>query len=76
MFIFITVSEDYLLVRNLSEKQEHGFKCGHGSVANLIRTKSDIMMSICQGKAVMLVLLDSCAVFDTANNDVLFFSNA
>ena len=43
-----------------------------GTVTNLFRMKNDTVMSIGQGKAVMLVLSDSCAAFDTASNDVLF----
>ena len=62
----------YLLVNNLNETLQSAFKCGHSTETVLLRLKNDIMMSIDQSKAVVLVLLDLSAAFDTTDHDVLF----
>ena len=43
------------------------------NIAHLNIVKNDIMMSIDQNKAVVLVVLDLSAAFDIVDHDVLFF---
>ena len=45
---------------------------GHSTETVLVRVKNDIMMSIDQGKPVILVLLDLSAAFDIVDHNVLF----
>ena len=52
--------------------QKSASKCGNTTEAALPRVRNDIMMSLDQSKAVVLVLLDLSAVFDTIDHDVLF----
>ena len=61
-----------MLVNNLNEAQQSAFKCGHSTETALLRMKNDIAMSIDQSQAVVLVLLDLSAAFDTIDHDVLF----
>ena len=62
----------YLFNNNLNELQLSAYKCDHSTEPALIRVKNDIMMSIDQHKAVVLVLLDLSAAFDTIDHGVLF----
>ena len=41
-------------------------------ITALVRVETDIMMSIDQGKPVILVLLDLSSAFDTVDHNVLF----
>ena len=70
-----TVSQlsKYLLVNNLNKTQQSAFKCGHSIETTLLRVKNDIMMSIDQNKAVLLVLLDLSIAFNRVDDDVPFF---
>ena len=61
----------YLLNNNLNESVESAYKCGHSTETALVRVNNDIMMSIDQGKPVILVLLDLSAAFDTIDHSVL-----
>ena len=47
-------------------------KSGHSTETALVRVKNYIMMSIDQGKPVILFLLDLSAEFDTAHHNLLF----
>ena len=47
-------------------------KSGHGTETDLVQVKNNIIISIDQGKPVLLVLLDQSAAFDTADHNVLF----
>jgi len=48
------------------------YKSGHSTETALVWVKNDIMMSIDQGKPVILVLLDLSVAFDTVDQNVLF----
>ena len=61
-----------MLVNNLDEAHQSAFKYVHSTETALIRVKNDITMSIDQGQAVALVLLDLSTAFDTIDHDVLF----
>jgi len=58
----------YLTNNNLNESIHSAYKSGHSTVTALVRVKNDIMMSIDQGKPVILVLLNLTAAFDTADH--------
>ena len=62
----------YLINNNLNESLQSANKSGHSTETALVRVKNDIMMSINQGKPVILVLLDLSAAFDTVDHNVLF----
>ena len=62
----------YLLDSNLIESRQSAYRTGHSTETALIRVKNDIMMAIDQSKAVVLVLLDLSAAFETVDRDVLF----
>jgi len=51
----------YLINNNLNESLQSAYKTGHSTETALVRVKNDIMMSIDQGKPVILVLLDLSA---------------
>jgi len=48
----------YLINNNLNESLQSVYKSGHSTETALVRVKNYIMMSIDQGKSVILVLLD------------------
>ena len=61
----------YCINTNRNETLQSAYKSGHNTETTLARVKDDIMMSIYQGKAAILVLLDLSAAFDTVDhNDV------
>ena len=62
----------YLIINNLNESLQSAYKNGHSTETALVRVKNDIMMSIDQGKPIILVLLDPSAAFDTVDHNVLF----
>ena len=55
----------YLINNNLNVSFQSAHKSGLSTGTALVRVKNDIMMSIDQGKPVILVLLDLSAAFDT-----------
>jgi len=63
----------YVFINNINESLEPAYKSGHSSEIALVRVKNDIMMSIDQGKPIILVLLDLSAAFDTIDHNLLFF---
>ena len=64
----------YLINNNLNESLQSAYKSGHSTETALVRVKNDNMMSIDQGKPVILVLLDPSAAFDTIDHNELFSS--
>lgn len=62
----------YLAEHNLNESLQSAYKCHHSTETALVRVKNDIMMAVDGKKAVVLVLLDLSAAFDTVDHDVLF----
>ena len=62
----------YLINNYLNESLHSGCKDGHSTETALGLVKNDIMMSIDQGKPVILVLLDLSAAFDTVDHNALF----
>ena len=62
----------YLINSSLNESQQSAYESGHSTETALVWVENDIMMSIDQGKPVILVLLDLFAAFDKVDNNVLF----
>ena len=54
------------------ESLQSAYQTGHSTETALVRVQNDIMMSIVQGKPVLLVLLDLPAAFDTVDQHLLF----
>ena len=63
----------YFLDSNLIESRQYAYRTGYSTETALIHVKNDIMMSTDQSKAVVLVLLDLSAAFDTVDHYVLFY---
>ena len=61
----------YLIKNNLNESLQSAYKSRYSTETALVRVKNDIMMSIDQGKPVILVLLDLSAAFDIVDHNVL-----
>ena len=62
----------YLINYILNESLQSAYTSGHSTETALVRVKNDIMMSIDQGKPVIVVLLDLSAAFDTVEHNVPF----
>ena len=62
----------YLCEHNLNESFQSAYKCHHSTETALVRVKNDIMMAVDGKKAVVLVLLDLSAAFDTVDHNMLF----
>ena len=62
----------YLINNNLNESLQPVYKSGHSTETAVVRVKTYIMISIEQGKPVILVLVDLSAAFDTVDHNVLF----
>jgi len=55
----------------LDEKMQSAYKSGHITEAALLRLKNDLLMAIDGWKAVVLVLLDLSAAFDTIDHEII-----
>ena len=62
----------YLSNNNVNEPFQSAYKARHSTETALIRVKNDIMLAVDGKKAVILVLLDLSAAFDTVDHSVLF----
>ena len=67
-----TQLKKYLSEHCLNESLQSAYKSCHSTETALLRVKNDIMTSIDNKKAVVLVLLDLSAAFDTVDHAVLF----
>ena len=61
----------YLKDNNLSEPRRSAYRQGHSTETALVRVQNDIIFAVDQKKAVLLVLLDLSAAFDTVNHQLL-----
>jgi len=65
----------YFINNNLNDSLQSSYKSGQSNETALVRMENGhIMMSIDQGKPVLLVILDLSAAFDTVDHNVFFFS--
>jgi len=62
----------YLSDNCLNESLQSAYKSCHSTETALLKVKNDIMTSVDNRKAVVLVLLDLSAAFDTIDHGVLF----
>ena len=60
-----------MLVHGLDEKMQSAYKSGHSTETALLRLKNDMLMTINRLKAVILVLLDLSAAFDTIDHEIM-----
>ena len=62
---------NYLKDNNLLEPCQSAYRQGHSTETALVRVQNDIICAVGQQKAVLLVLLDLSAAFDTVNHQLL-----
>ena len=63
--------ERHLTSNNLHEQHQSAYRKFHSTETALIKVQSDILQSLDQGNATVLVLLDLSAAFDTLDHDTL-----
>ena len=56
---------------NLADSHQSAYRAAHSTESALIKVKNDIMLSIDNKKAVLLILLDLSAAFDTIDHEIL-----
>ena len=56
---------------NLTDEFQSAYKAAHSTETALLRVKNDIVNELGQGRAVLLVLLDMSAAFDTIDHEIL-----
>ena len=61
----------YLKDNNLLEPCQSAYRQGHSKETALVRVQNDVICAVGQHKAVLLVLLDLSAAFDTVNHQLL-----
>jgi len=61
-----------MLVHGLDEKMQSAYQSGHSTETGLLRLKNDMLMTIKGMKAVILVLLDLSAAFDTIDHEIMY----
>ena len=61
----------YLKDNNLLEPCQSAYRQGHSTETALVRVQNDVICAVGQRKAVLLVLLDMSAAFDTVNHQLL-----
>ena len=61
----------YLNDNNLLEPFQSAYRQGHSTETALVRVQNDIICAVGQQKAVLLVLLDLSAAFDSVNHQLL-----
>ena len=62
---------EYVTENNLAEPFQSAYKSGHSTETALLRVKDDIMLALDNKQAVILVLLDLSAAFDTVDFGIL-----
>ena len=69
--LVVTQIKDHMLVHGLDVKMQSAYKSGHSTETALLRLKNDMLMAIDGRKAVVLVLLDLSAAFDTIDHEIM-----
>ena len=68
--VVVQVTE-HAVAHDLLDPDQSAYKEAHSTETTLLRVHNDILCAIDQGKAVVLVLLDLSAAFDTVDHDIL-----
>ena len=63
--------EEHLKENNLADMKQSAYKKYHSTETLLLKINNDIMASLDKGEAVMLVLLDLSAAFDTIDHNIM-----
>ena len=62
---------DHVDSNGLGEENQSAYKRHHSTETALLRVKNDVMQSLDKGRAVLMVLLDMSAAFDTVDHGIL-----
>ncbi len=62
---------DFLIVNNILEKYQSGFRTNHSTETALLKILNDIRCNLDNHKLTVLVLLDLTAAFDTVDHHIL-----
>lgn len=62
---------EHLKTNNLLEPYQSAYKPNHSTETALVKVHNDIVVSVSEGKSVLLVLLDLSAAFDTVEHELL-----
>jgi len=62
---------DHVDSNNLGEPLQSSYKRNHSTETALLKVKNDLLLSLDNNKAVLMVLLDMSAAFDTVDHDIL-----
>ena len=62
---------DHVDSNNLGEPLQSSYKRHHSTETALLKVKNDLLCSLNNNKAVLMVLLDMSAAFDTVDHDIL-----
>ena len=63
--------QDHIKANQLGEKMQSAYRQCHSTETALLRVKNDLLMSIENAGAAMLVLLDLSAAFNTIDHEIL-----
>ena len=63
--------QDHLCTQDLHGEFQSAYRAQHSTETALLRVKTDIMTEMDNGKAVLVVLLDLSAAFDTVDHQIL-----
>ena len=64
---------DHIHQHGLDNSYQSAYKSGHSTETALLSIKNDIHLSLSQGEATALVLLDLSAAFDTIDHSTFFW---
>ena len=63
--------KQHLVDHDLSDPFQSAYKACHSTETALLKVKNDILQDLDKGRAVLMVLLDLSAAFDTIDHDIL-----
>ena len=65
---------NYMTINQLHEPMQSAYRACHSTETALVRVQNDILRTLDQGGAAILVLLDLSAAFDTIDHSILGWS--
>ena len=63
--------EHYLSFNNLHEPMQSAYRSSHSTETALMKVQSNVLDSVDKGQAVVLIMLDLSAAFDTIDHQIL-----